>query len=158
MQVALPKKEITVPCTENGKSDAHYFRASSSAKSKDLSMSKDRSLLSTKQLLASLIGSTMKSVTDNYTSQFNQSKIATVKSSFENLTNETVNQQLRFVSITCQKTDKPKDGMYETYTAIEVPKDDFFKTFTSKVSSDSKLKIYFDESKFREIFDKENNK
>jgi hypothetical protein len=152
------QKEITVPCAENGKSDAHFFRASSSAKSKDLSMSKDKSLLSTKQILASLIGSTMKSVTENYTSQLDQSKASSVKSSFENLINETVNQQLKFVSITCQKTDKPKDGMYETYTSVEMPKDEFYKTFTSKVSSDSNLKTDFDESKFREIFDKENTK
>lgn len=152
----VAQKEITVPCAENGKSDSHYFRASSSAKSKDLSMSKDRSVLSTKQVLASLIGSTMKSVTENYTSQLDQSKISTVKSSFENLISEVVNQELKFVSITCQKTDQTKDGMYETFTAIEMPKDDFFKIFTSKVLEDSNLKTDFDESKFREIFDKEN--
>ncbi len=152
----IAQKEITVPCTENGKSDAHYFRASSSAKSKDQSMSKDRSMVSTKQVIASLIGSTMKSVTENYTSQLDQSKSASVKSSFENLITEVVNQQLKFISVTCQKTNKTKDG-YETFTAIEVPKDDFFRTFTSKVASDNNLKVDFDESKFREIFDKQNN-
>ncbi len=152
----MAQKEITVPCTDKGKSDAHYFRASSSAKSKDLSMSKDKSMVSTKQVLASLIGSTMKSITENYTSQLDQSKVTTVKSSFENLITEVVNQQLKFVSITCQTTNKTKDG-YETFTAIEVPKDDFFRTFTSKVTSDNNLKVDFDESKFREIFDKQNN-
>ncbi len=152
------QKEVTIPCEENGKSDAHYFRASSSAQSKDMAMSKDRSLLSTKQILSSLIGSTMKSVTENYTSQMETSKASDLNSSFKNIINETVNQELKFVTIVCQKTDKIKNGKYETFTAIEVPKDDFFRTFTSKVSSDSNLKTDFDESKFREIFEKESNK
>ena len=149
------QKEIKVPCSENGKSDSHYYRASSSAKSKDLSMSKDKSLLSTKQILASLIGSSMKSVTENYTSQLDKTKAPSLKSSFENLISETVNQQLKFVSITCQKTEKRKDGFYETYTSVEVPKDDFFKSYINKITSDSNLKTDFDESKFKEIFDKE---
>ncbi len=156
---AKPKeKEITVPCMDKGRSDSQYFRAASSAKSSSQISSKDKSMLVTKQLLSSLIGSTIKSVSNNFSKSIETSKVDGFMQSFDNLTNEFVNQQLRFITITCQTSNKNKDGMFETFTAIEMPKELLFEQLNNSILQDNKLKVDYDQAKFKEIFDAEMKK
>ena len=61
--------EVTIPCVKNGYSDKTYFRASSSGMSKDMATSREKALLMTKQRLATLISSTLKSVTERYVNE-----------------------------------------------------------------------------------------
>ena len=149
-------KEISVPCTEKGHSDAQFFRASNSAKSRDMSSAKDKALITAKQMLASLIGSSMKSLTDNYMSQNSNDKAASQK--FETITRELVNQQLKNISVSCEKTQKNKDGNYESFVAVEMPKSTVISSFINQVSSDPTLKAGFDETKFKQMADKELDK
>lgn len=148
-------KEITVPCTEKGRSDATFFRASSSAKSRDMAAAKDKALISAKQMLASFIGTSMKSVTDNYMSQAGGIGNSALSQSFENITREVVNQQVKGLAIACEKTQKTKDGQYESFVAVEAPKAQIVSSIVSRISEDASLKTDFDAAKFNEIVDKE---
>jgi len=155
---ASKPKEVVVPCSDQGRSDSKFFRASSMGKSNNQTSAQDKSLMLTKQTLASLIGSTLSSVSDNYSKTLDASKSQGFKQSFENVTREVVDQQLKFVSIICQKIEKGKDGTFTAYTAIEMPKEILLEQFNNAVSEDKKLKVDYDKDKFKEIFDAEMSK
>lgn len=146
-------KEITVHCSEKGRSDAQFFRASGSAKARDMAIAKDKALISTKQILASLIGSSMKSVTDNYLSQYGTNSGNSQK--FETISREVVNQQIKNISISCEKTQKNKDGGYETFLSLEMPKSTMIQSLIDRVNSDPTLKSSFNEESFKKLAEEE---
>lgn len=148
-------KEITIPCSEKGRSDAQFFRAAGSAKSRDMASAKDKALISTKQILASLIGSSMKSVTDNYLSQYDAAANSGNSQKFETISREIVNQQLKNISISCEKTQKNKDGGYETFVSLEMPKSTMVQTFIDRINSDPALKNSFNEANFKKLAEEE---
>ncbi len=149
-------KEVNIPCQKEGLSDASHFRASSSAKSKDMNNAKDKAIISAKQMLASLISSTIVSVTDNYISSTSSNN--EFKQSFESITRETVNQQINRVSITCQQVNKTKDGFYEAFVAVEMPKTMLIDAISSEIEQNEKLRVDFDKNKFMQVFDNEMQK
>lgn len=151
-------QEIEIPCTEKGQSDAAFFRASNVGKSKDLATSKEKALLLCKQRLASLIGSTLKSVTERYASEMDAAGATEFNQNFENMTRDVVNQKLQDITVTCEKTGMTSDGMYETYMAIEVSKEAILNGINSGISRDKKLEVKYDQMKFKEKFDEEMNK
>jgi len=153
-----PPKEVSVPCSDEGRSNAMYFRAAGMGKSSNQTGAQDKSLLLTKQTLASLIGSTLSSVSDNYSKSLDASKAQGFKQGFENVTREVVDQQLKFVSIICQKIEKNKDGTYQAYTSIEMPKEVLLEQFNSAISENKELKVDYDKAKFKEVFDAEMSK
>lgn len=151
-------KDIVIPCADKGRSDANFFRASNSAKSRDMASAKDKALLVTKQMLSSLIGSTIKATTDNYSTNIEASGVTSFKQSFESMTREIVDQQIKKIAIVCEKTNKTKDGMYECFLAVEMPKTALIDEFSKAVESDPKLKVDYDKQKFEAILEQEMKK
>ena len=152
------QKEVKVPCVDKGYSDATFFRASNSAKSKDLAMAKDKAIMLTKQMLTSLISSTITSVTENYVTQLDANTATEFKTNFETITREVVNQQIKDVKITCESTEKLKTGMYQSFVAIEVSKDVIINGISKGITTDKKLEKQFDEAKFKATFEAEMKK
>ncbi len=151
-------QELEIPCTDKGRSDANFFRAASVGKSQDLATSKEKALLLTKQRLASLISSTLKSVSERYVNEMDAGDASEFNQNFENMTRDVVNQQLVDVTIICEKTGKTSDGKFETYMAIEVSKDAIYNGVNKGIGRDKKLEVKYDQMKFKEKFDEEMNK
>lgn len=151
-------KEIVIPCADKGRSDATYFRASSVGKSSDLATSREKALLLTKQRLASLISSKIKSVTERYVNEMDAAGASEFSQTFENMTRDVVSQQLVDIAVTCEKTGQKSDGSYETYLALEVSKDAIYNGVDKGIGRDKKLEVMYDREKFREKFDQEMDK
>lgn len=151
-------KEINIPCSKEGRSDSLFFRASNSAKSRDMASAKDKALLVTKQMLSSLIGSTIKATTDNYSTSIESSGATSFKQSFESMTREIVDQQIKKIAVTCEKTSPTKDKMYECFIAVEMPKTALVEEFSKAVANDPKLKVDYDKKKFEAILNQEMKK
>ncbi len=150
--------EITIPCADKGQSDKEFFRASSVGKSRDMATSREKALLMTKQRLASLVSSTLKSVTERYVNEMEVADASEFEQTFENMTRDVVNQQLSDIAITCEKTGVKDDGSYETYMAVEVSKDAIYNGVDNGLSQDKKLQVMYDRQKFKEKFDEEMSK
>lgn len=150
--------EIKIPCADKGRSSSKYFRASNVGISKDMATSREKALLLTKQRLASLINSRIKSVTERYVNDMDAGGASEFSQTFENMTKDVVNQQLTDVVITCEKVGKKNDGIYQTYVAIEVDKDAILNGVEKKISRDKKLEVMYDREKFRKNFDAEMKK
>lgn len=147
--------EIIIPCQDEGRSDINYFRADNSASSSNLSLSRERALTMTKQRLAGLIETQIKSVTDRYVNEYDVGDRHEFSGKFENLTREVINQTLRDVAITCERTFQETDGRYTTYVAIEVNKETLFNGFDNYISRDEKLRVDYNKQQFQKIFDEE---
>lgn len=158
-EAAKPKgfNEIVIPCADKGRSDATFFRASSSATSRDMATSREKALLMTKQRLSSLISSTLKSVTERYANEMDAADASEFEQTFENMTRDVVKQKLVEVAITCEKVGQKEDGSYETYMALEVSKDAIYNGIDKGIGRDKKLEVMYDREKFREKFDEEMN-
>ena len=150
-------KEITIPCSSEGRSNSDYFRASSVGKSRDLATSKEKALLLTKQRLSSLISSTLKSVTERYVNDMQIGEETEFEQTFENMTRDIVKQKLQDIAVICEKTGQNDKGEFETYMAIEVKKDVIYNGVDKGISKDKKLAAQYDRMKFKEKFDEEMN-
>jgi len=150
--------ELKLPCVDKGQSDKHFFRASSVGHSRDLATSREKALLMTKQRLATLINSTLKSVTERYVNEMEAGEGDEFSQTFENLTRDVVKQQLSDVKIICEKTGQKDDGSYETYMAIEMDKDAVLKGINAGVSRDKKMETLYDKERFKKVYEEEMSK
>lgn len=157
---ATPKgaTEISIPCSDKGKSDKNYYRADASAKSSDMSLSREKALSAAKARLASLIQTQIKSVTDRYVNETEVGDKSDYEQKFENLTREVVNQTLADITVACEKNFQETDGKYTTYVAVELDKETILNKTHNSVSKDEKLRVDYDKKKFEEIFNQEMEK
>lgn len=150
--------EITIPCKEEGRSDKNYFRADASASSQDMSLSREKALTASKQKLAGLINTKIKSVTDRYVNETEVGSNSDFEQKFENLTREIVNQTLVDIAVVCEKNYQEATGKYTTYVAIEVSKDAMLNGINNSITKDQKLRVDYDKMKFEQIFNEEMEK
>ena len=151
-------KEIKIPCQKEGNSNAMYFRATQSGASRNMATARDKALLNAKARLASLIESTVASVTEQYTNEVDLGDSSEFQQSFEQMTKEVTKQTLVEVNITCETQTKNSRGEYETFIAIEVSKDAIYNGVNKEVAKDQKLQLKYNQMKFKEKFDEEMEK
>ncbi len=151
-------KEIIIPCKDEGRSDKNYFRADASATSQDMSLSREKALTASKQRVAGLINTKIKSVTDRYVNETEVGTNSDFEQKFENLTREVVNQTLVDIAIVCEKNFQEATGKYTTYIAIEISKDVMLNGIDKGITKDQKLRVDYDKMKFEQIFNEEMEK
>lgn len=149
---------INLPCDEFKTSTETAFRATQSQRSTDLSLSREKALTITKQRLAGIVETKIKSVTDRYVDEYETAQGLEMKGKFNNLTREVVNQQLNDIKIICEKTTQSKDGIYTTFIALEMSKNAVKDAMNNRLSDKAKLAIDYDKMKFEKVFDEEMKK
>jgi hypothetical protein len=152
-------KEVVVPCSDTEfKTDAKFFRATGMGSSQDQSTCKRKALLDANTNLAGSINRTIKSVTDRYTSDRQIGSATEFGEKFEQLTRDVVNQQISNVTTACSKMFTKPDGLYYSYIAVEVAKDELLSNINDRISKDQKLQQDYDKMKFEKIFNEEMDK
>ena len=139
-------------------STKELFRASAVGESMDQMVSKKKAMSNVKAILAGLIQTTMKGVTDNYVKSSEANNVEGVEERFEGNTREVINQQLSGVRVICEKQTKTADGNYKTYVCVEITAADILNGVNNKLSADKELKIDYDYEKFKKTFDDEMKK
>jgi len=153
------EKEVVVPCSgPTFFTDSKTFRSNSSGESMDQVTSKKKAETNARNELAQAIQTTVKTVTDNYTNSRTQNTKEDLEQKFESLNREVVDQSLSGIRTICEKLMQTKEGTYKTYIALELSADDLVKKYNERMSTDDKLKIDYDYTKFKDTFDKEMEK
>jgi len=151
-------KEVNIPCSdEEFHSDAKYFRGTGSGISQDLSTAKSKARLDANTNLSRSINTTLKAVADRYVNERQIGEASEFEQKFEQMSREVVNQQLNNVETPCSKTLQ-KDGKYNVFTALQVPKDQVLNNIKDKISKDQKLQLDYDKMKFEQVFNEEMDK
>lgn len=148
--------EVLVPCSgPEYMPDAEHFRASAMGISNSQEIASQKAMTAARAKLASAIQTTVKTVTDNYSSSYEMGQQEEAKGRFQSITREVVNQTLNGVKVICQKMMKSPDGQYKAYVAIELGGIDVVKALSNKISNDDKLRVDYEYEKFKKVFDEE---
>jgi hypothetical protein len=151
--------EIAVPfSSKEYQSDKEAFRSKASGNSMDLTTAKKIALQNAKSEMASLIQTTVKKVTDQYTNQRQIGSTQEFSNKFEEMTREVTNQQLSDVRIIGEKSFLEPNKTYTFWVAIEGNKDGILNGINKNISSNAKLQQDYDKKKFEEIFNQEMDK
>jgi hypothetical protein len=151
--------EIAVPFSDkNYQSDKENFRAKASGNSMDLTTSKKIALQNAKSEMASLIQTTIKKVTEQYTNQRQVSSSQEFSNKFEEMVREVTNQELVDVRIIGEKIFQEPDKNYTYWVAIEANKQNVLNGIDKGISKNAKLQQDYDRKKFEEIFNQEMDK
>ncbi|MCX6320368.1 MAG: hypothetical protein NTX93_00970 [Bacteroidia bacterium] len=152
-------KEVITPCSDTEfRSDANFFRATGVASSQDQSTCKRKALLDANTNLAASVNRIIKSVTDRYTNERRIGAASDFEEKFDQLVRDVVNQQLSNVTTACSKLFTKTDGLFYSYIAVEVAKDELLNNINSNISRNQKLQLDYDKMKFEKIFNEEMSK
>lgn len=146
--------EVAIPCA-GFVSDKNFYRATQSASSQDMAMSRDKALLNAKTRLAGLIQARLKNVFVAYRNDRGLGENKEYEEKYEQEARDIANQVLSDVNVACEKVTKSPDGRFNTYVAIEMKKENLYNVAKNSLGKDARLRIDYDEKKFREVFDKE---
>jgi len=151
--------EISVPFSEaKYYSDKENFRAKSSGSSPDLQTAKKIALQNAKSEMAGLIQTTIKKVTDQYTSQRTVGNQVDFNNKFEELAREVTNQELVDVKVLGEKLFKETNNSYTYWIAIEANKQAVLTGIEKGIANNKKIEQDYDKKKFEEIFNAEMEK
>ncbi|MEI6049002.1 MAG: hypothetical protein WCS03_08910 [Bacteroidota bacterium] len=152
-------KEVITPCSDaEFRSDSKIFRATGTSSSQDQSTCKRKALLDANTNLAASVNRTIKSVTDRYTNERRIGAASDFEEKFDQLVRDVVNQQLSNVTTVCSKMFTKTDGLYYSYIAVEVQKDELLNNINNNVTNNQKLQLDYDKVKFEKIFNEEMDK
>lgn len=152
-------KEINVPCNDDEyRTDAKFFRGTGNGISTDLSTAKSKARIDAQTNLSRSISTTMKSVADRYVNERQVGDAQEFEQKFEQMTREVINQELNNVEVACNKTLQMKDGKYQVFQALQVPKDQVLNNIKNRISKDQKLQLDYDKMKFEQVFNEEMEK
>lgn len=152
-------KEINVPCNDDEyHTDAKFFRGTGNGISTDLSTAKSKARIDAQTNLSRSISTTMKSVADRYVNERQVGDAQEFEQKFEQMTREVINQELNNVEVACSKTLQMKDGKYQVFQALQVPKDQVLNNIKDRISKDQKLQLDYDKMKFEQVFNEEMDK
>ncbi len=157
----LPKgqKQVDLPCFQDKYTPTKKdYIASGRGISIDQVTSRKKALLNAKQEIAGLIRTNIRSLTDDYTLSRTINNREELKSRFETITSEVVDEMLMDIDIKCQELGYDKKlNQYNTYVALSISKDDAAKNIVNKLSKKDKEELDLDYEKFRSLLDKEIN-
>lgn len=148
--------EINIPCSgPEFQSSKEYFRANAYALSTDMMMAKKKALAEARAELATALNTTVKRVTDNYSSSYQVGEQEEAKSRFEDLSRSVVNEKLTGTRVICEKMMKTPDGKYKAYVAVELAGEEIARAMDSRIKNDDKLRVDYEYEKFKKVFDNE---
>ena len=148
--------EISVPC-EDQVTDKDFFRGQGVGQSKDLNTAREKARMNANNALATSIQVMTKRVAESYVNDAGQSA-ADYATTFESLTREATQETLNNVAISCNKTTKTSDGLYKSYIAVEVGRNEVFEAIDKRAEVNRKIETIYNREKFRKIFDEEMDK
>lgn len=137
------------------RSDKDYFRATAQSKSPDLMMAKEMATNNARRELAAQIEITVKNVFDEYKKQRQIGNEMEFDRKTESMLRTVIDETLYGSTIIGEEVFQDKEGKYDYYVAVEVPRVPVINNFDSKISKDEALRQDYDKAKFQEIFEQE---
>lgn len=147
---------ISVYCSGGDyQTNSEYFRANNSGESSSQSLAKKKALSNARQELAASMGTTVKTVIDDYVNSFEQNGEMDDKEIYEGLSREVINEKLNGIRTICEQFTKTAEGNYKCYVAIELAGDEILNGMNQRISKDDRLQMRFEKEKFEEKYNKE---
>lgn len=147
---------VYVPCSGlEYKTNNEYFRANAMGLSSDMNIAKQKAMSAARTQLAQSIETTVKAVTDDYASSYQDGENEEGKRRFQELGLQATKQKLSGIRTICEETMRTPEGKYKVYVAIELSGNEIKEAMANRISNDDKLRIDFEYEKFKKVFDEE---
>ena len=154
-KTAAGENIIKIPCSSL-KSDKKHIRASFSASSSDLGMSKSKALLLTKKRMAAIIDGQIKAVIEMYLAERTISQLQEYDDSYKGRIIESFSIKLPYINILCEETRMKKDTKsYITFMTIEIKRDEIINQAASKLKEYDKTMQDTDIDRLKQIYEEE---
>ena len=148
--------EQTIPLSEaKHRSDAEYYRATQSGKSKDISMAKKVAIQNARQELAASIKADVSSVIENYAKnrQLPSEDQTTYETQMTELAYSVVNQTLAGSTLSDEKLFTTPTGEYQYFVCMQLNKAELKEALLSELQKNEKLVSDFEINEFRKLFE-----
>ena len=150
---------ISMPLSgDQYRADANHFRAVNSGSSVDYAMARRIALQNARVELAQSIEATMKVVGEQYADQRQVGNRQEFQTRFEEMSRTVANQVLNDVRTIGEETYRESDGRTTVWIAIEMSKTALADALNNSISRDERLRLDFDQQRFRQVFDEEMKK
>ena len=149
------------PCPEcKATSDVFRYLGQHVASS-DRQMQQARSMAANaaRTQLASMVEATVKSVVDNYTSEYITDSDSEFRQRVQELSRTVVNQLLKGTPVVCEGTmPGSQPGSMICFACVELTGKSVLDGFASQISNDEKLRTDFEYEKFKKVLEEEMSK
>jgi hypothetical protein len=137
------------------RTDASYFRAVQSGKSKDMAMAKKVALQNARQELATSIKTDIRLVVENYNSnrQLPSEDVTTTNSQMTELAYSVVNERLMGSALSDEKLFTTATGEYQYFVCVELNKAELRQALVDEMKRNEKMMSEAEIEDFRKIFD-----
>lgn len=139
------------------RTDATYYRAVQSGKSKDMSTAKKVALQNARQELATSIKADLRMVIENYTNnrQLPTDEVSTTTTQMTELAYTVVNERLMGSSLSDEKLFTTAAGEYQYFVCVELNKNELKQALVDEMKRNEKMVSEAEISDFRKIFDEQ---
>lgn len=148
--------EQNIPLSEaKHRTDAEYYRATQSGKSKDISMAKKVAIQNARQELAASIKADISSVIENYgkNRQLPSDEVATTETQMTELAYSVVNQTLAGSTLSDEKLFTTPTGEYQYFVCMQLNKAEFKEALLNELQKNEKLISNFEINEFRKLYE-----
>ena len=143
---------IEVPCTENGFDDAAYFRGTGTSTTTNQQSARRAALQQAKAMVREKLGSFVQGLSTDYSRDVTGEAAASkVQSIIEGEFATLVEKELNDAEQTCEKGFVLRDGLFEYWIAIQIPKQQLIENLTTQLSNNEELEIEFNREEFRKF-------
>jgi hypothetical protein len=139
------------------RTDASYFRAVQSGKSKDMAMAKKIALQNARQELAANLKTNIRLVIENYNSnrQLPSEDVTTTNSQMTELAYSVVNERLLGSALSEEKLFTTATGEYQYFVCVELNKAELKQALIDEMKRNEKMMSEAEIEDFRKIFDEQ---
>jgi len=149
------ESEISIPFSSSKyKTDHFFFRAVQSGTNEKIDIAKSIALQNVKVLLASNIQSTILSVSESYSKEYNKGNKQMFESKFEEISVQITRQVISNIEVIGEKVIRENNKLYLYWVAIEMEKKYVLKGLEELMADDDEIDINY--TQFEEIFNNEN--
>ena len=153
-EYGFERVKVEIPCKQEGFDDANYFRATGTASALNQQSARRAALENAKSMVHEKLGGFVSGLTSDYNGNLRaNAKASDVEGVFESEFETLIEKNLNDALQTCEEMFVSKDGLYESWIAIAIPKkqiiDDIMKQLEE---SDKDVKINREE--FRKFAEK----
>lgn len=142
--------ELEVPCAKEGFDDADYFRGTGTASAINQQSARRAALENAKSMVHEKLGGFVAGLSSDYSRNMRGEAQASdvegiIESEFETL----IEKYLNDAQQTCEKGFVLKDGLFEYWISIEIPKKQLIGDLSKQLDENEKLGIEFNREEFR---------
>ena len=150
----LVKQDIPLSEAKH-RTDAEYYRATQSGKSKDISMAKKVAIQNARQELAASIKADISSVIENYgkNRQLPSDEVATTETQMTELTYTIVQQTIAGSTLSDEELFTTPTGEYQYFVCMQLNKSELKEAVLDQLQKNEELISNFEINEFRKLYE-----